>query len=155
MSIKKISAIVLAVMIVTFVFAACSSNNKEETSTTAPVITTDSAVIKDADAISLIKTYTAEELGLDGSLDDYKIMVASSGEEIEGKFYVKVIAAKVSEPDEKGSVNIDTYGQYFISYDGETILVYDDVNKAYNPMTDVHDVPVTQASSELAQEQAE
>ena len=125
-NIKKIIAVVLMVIAAVFVFAGCSNNTEDET-TTVPIITTAPAVIKNADAINLIKTYTAEELQLEGSLDDYKIMVNNSGEEVNGKYYVKVIASKVSEPGADGTVTIDTYGQYYISYDGSEILIYDEV----------------------------
>ncbi len=138
-SFKKITAAVLAVIIVVFAFAGCSDNNNENT-TTKP-ITTDSAVIKEDDAINLIKTYTAADLGLKGALEDYKIMVGSSGEEVDGKYYIKVIASKVSEPDADGTVTIDTYGQYFISYDGTEILVYNEEEDTYTPMVNVHSMP--------------
>ncbi len=139
MYLKKIMAVVFAVIIVAFAFAGCSDSNNENT-TTKP-ITTDSAVIKEDDAINLIKTYTAAELGLEGALEDYKIMVGSSGEEVDGKYYIKVIASKVSEPGADGTVTIDTYGQYFISYNGAEILVYNEADDTYTPMADVHSVP--------------
>lgn len=151
MKIKKFAAVILAVLAVVFSFTACSSQNEENKETSTSEITTSDAVVKDADAISLIKTYTAEELGLEGSLDDYKIMVASSGENIENDYYIKVIAAKVSDPDEDGSVHIDTYGQYYISFDGEKILVYNKDTQEYTPMEDVHEVPSTQPSTEYAE----
>ena len=122
--IKKVIAALLAVISVAFAFAGCSDSAENET-TTAP-ITTETAVIKNSDAVDLIKTYTAEELKLDGSLDDYKIMVNSNGNEIDGKYYIKVVASKVSEPDADGTVSIDIFGQYFISYDGAEILIYDE-----------------------------
>lgn len=139
-NIKKIIAVVLMVVAAVFVFAGCSNNTEDET-TTVPIITTAPAVIKNADAINLIKTYTAEELQLEGSLDDYKIMVNNSGEEVNGKYYVKVIASKVSEPGADGTVTIDTYGQYYISYDGSEILIYDEASNNYTPVSEVHSVP--------------
>lgn len=151
MNIKKITAVVLAVLAVVFSFTACSSENTDNQETTTDEITTSEAVVKDADAINLIKTYTAEELGLDGSLDDYKVMVASSGESIENDYYIKVIAAKVSEPGEDGSVHIDTYGQYYISFDGKKILVYNRDTQEYTSMANVHEVPSIQPSSEYAE----
>ncbi len=142
-TIKKILAVVLAAVIV-FVFAGCSGKEENEASSTK-AITTDNAVIKEADAVNLIKTYTAAELGLEGKLEDYKIMVGKSGEKVDGNYYIKVIASKVSEPDSNGSVTIDTYGEYFISYDGKTILVYDKANDVYNPLADIHEIPQTTA----------
>jgi len=151
MNIKKCAAVFLAVMVIVFAFSACSSEDNDNKEATTNEITTDEAVVKDADAINLIKTYTAEELGLEGSLDDYKIMVASNGEEIENELYIRVIAAKVSETGDDGSVHIDTYGQYYISFDGEKILVYNKDTQEYTPMKDVHDVPAAQTSTEYAQ----
>lgn len=139
---KKLLAVSLAVIVVAFAFAGCSGNSKNDVSTTR-TITTDAAVIKDADAIELIKTYSAAELGLEGSVDDYKIMVGGSGEKIDGKYYIKVIASKVSEPDSQGRVNVDTYGQYFINYNGTEILVYNEADGTYTPIADVHSVPET------------
>lgn len=138
--IEKIIAVALAVIVIVFAFAGCSGNTEEET-TASTVITTSSAVIKNADAINLIKTYTAEELQLEGSLDDYKIMVNSSGEQVNGKNYVKVVASKVSEPDADGTVNIETYGRYYINYDGSEILIYNETDDTYTPMADVHEIP--------------
>jgi len=144
-SVKKALALILSAVIIVCAMAGCSAK-EEEPSTTAP-ITTDSAVIKEADAINLIKTYTAQQLGLEGSLEDYRIMVGSSGEEVEGKYYIKVIASKVSEPGADGTVTIDTYGQYFISYDGTSILNFDETNNTYTPFAEVHSVPQSEESS--------
>lgn len=139
-NIKKVIVTLLAVFVVACAFVGCSNNTEDET-VSSTTITTSPAVIKDSDAVDLIKTYTAEELKLDGSLDDYKIMVNNSGQEIDGKYYIKVIASKVSEPDADGRVTIDTYGQYFINYDGSEILVYNEADDTYTPMADVHEVP--------------
>lgn len=140
---KIIAIAVISVAIVAFAFAGCSDKENSETEISTKTITTESAVIKDSDAINLIKTYTAEELKLDGSLDDYNIMVNNSGQKIDGKYYIKVIASKVSEPDADGTVTIDTYGQYFINYDGSEILIYNEADDTYAPMAEVHEVPVT------------
>ena len=68
-------------------------------------------------------------------------MVNNSGHQIDGKYYIKVIASKVSEPDADGRVTIDTYGQYFINYDGSEILIYNETDDTYTPVADVHEVP--------------
>lgn len=143
---KKILAVSLTVIVAAFAFAGCSDNSKNDVSTTR-TITTDAAVIKDADAINLIKTYSAAELGLEGSVDDYSIMVGGSGEKIDGKYYIKVIASKVSEPDAEGRVTVDTYGQYFINYNGTEILIYNEADDTYTPMAEVHSVPETAAEN--------
>lgn len=139
-NVKRIFAVVMTVVVAVFAFVGCSNNTKDET-TSSTTITTAPAIIKDSDAVDLIKTYTAEELKLNGSLDDYKIMVNNSGHQIDGKYYIKVIASKVSEPDADGRVTIDTYGQYFINYDGSEILIYNETDDTYTPVADVHEVP--------------
>ena len=139
-NVKRIFAVVMTVVVAVFAFVGCSNNTKDET-TSSTTITTAPAIIKDSDAVDLIKTYTAEELQLNGSLDDYKIMVNNSGHQIDGKYYIKVIASKVSEPDADGRVTIDTYGQYFINYDGSEILIYNETDDTYTPVADVHEVP--------------
>ncbi len=144
-TLKKILAVVCCIFVLATAFAGCSSSADNSGDTTKQ-ITTDKAKIKDADAIALIKTYSADELGLDGSVDDYKIMVGSSGEKIDNDYYVKVIAAKISEPDANGSVNIEQYGQYYISYDGKTILSYNSDTSEYVPMKEVHEIPQTTLS---------
>lgn len=139
-NVKRIFAVVMTVVVAVFAFVGCSNNTEDET-ISSTTITTAPAVIKDSDAVDLIKTYTAEELQLNGSLDDYKIMVNNSGHQIDGKYYIKVIASKVSEPDADGRVTIDTYGQYFINYDGSEILIYNETDDTYTPVADVHEVP--------------
>lgn len=144
-TLKRALLLVFSLVIILSFIVGCSNSNTDEDVVTTKPITTDSAVIKEADAINLIKTYTASELGLEGSLEDYRIMVGNSGEELDGKYYVKVIASKISEPDADGTVSIDTYGQYFISYNGAEILVYNEAENTYTPMQDIHDVPESNA----------
>ena len=86
---KKYLAVLLAVVIVSTTFIACSKSSGKDETTTAKESTsvtvenpTDKAVIKDADAINFIKTsYTAQELGLDKVKDEYSFMISfiSSG----------------------------------------------------------------------------
>lgn len=144
MKMKKMIAVLLSALLCVLMFAGCSAENADEvqtdpTSSTEP--TTDSAVIKEADAINLIKTYTAEELGLEGSLDDYSIMVAGNGIEINGEYYVKVIAGQIAQNEGSDTYSIAEVGRYFISYDGETMLSYDEENDSYTPFAEIHDLP--------------
>lgn len=133
---KKILSIVLSLVIIMGVFAGCSGKTddpkettkaKETTATTE--VTTDEAVVKEADAIELIKSYSAKELGL--SKDDYKkcsFMVGGEGIKIDKAYYIKVIAAiKNSQKDKDGKevYTFDVKGEYFISYDGKKVLKRD------------------------------
>lgn len=83
------------------------------------------ASLTEAEATDRIKALSMEQLGLEGSKDDYKFMVATVGKVIDEKDYIQVIAAVVSEEDENGSVNIDPRGTYYISYDGTQMLSED------------------------------
>lgn len=131
---KKFLSILLCVVIVASAFVACSKNGGEDNSTTenpstTQTITTDEAKIKEADAINLIKSYSAKELGLsDEEMKECSFMVANSGSELDGKFYIKVIATiKTSHKDESGNetFTFDNKGEYYISYNGKKILQKD------------------------------
>lgn len=114
------------------VFTACSkgqgSGSDTKVQNTKPTIATEEAKIKNADAINFIeKSYTKEELGLDKTDKDYSFMVSSSGVEIEGKMYVKVVAnvmvkKDVTNKDGKETFTMETLGEYFISFDGDKVL---------------------------------
>lgn len=112
-------------------FVACSSKNDSGKQTTSTTIPTEEAKIKERDAIDFIKTsYSKEELGLDKEKRAYRMMVASSGVDIEGKKYIKVVANvvvknDVTEKDGKNTFTMDTVGEYYISFDGKTILKKD------------------------------
>lgn len=112
-------------------FVACSSKNDSGKQTTSTTIPTEEAKIKERDAIDFIKTsYSKEELGLDKEKRSYRMMVASSGVDIEGKKYIKVVANvvvknDVTEKDGKNTFTMDTVGEYYISFDGKTILKKD------------------------------
>lgn len=112
-------------------FVACSSKNDSGKQTTSTTIPTEAAKIKERDAIDFIKTsYSKEELGLDKEKRAYRLMVASSGVDIEGKKYIKVVANvvvknDVTEKDGKNTFTMDTVGEYYISFDGKTILKKD------------------------------
>lgn len=134
---KKALVVVLSFLMVCSVFAACSADNKDDedskktTVTTAAVIETQEAVIKESDAINFIKNaYTEEELGLADVEKDYSLMVASSGVEVEGKKYIKVAANVMSQSDVttdegKPTYNFTAVGEYYISFDGKTVLMKD------------------------------
>ena len=95
---KKLLAVLLAVITVGCVFVACSkADDKKETTTKSESTSftvqnpTDKAKIKDKDAIDFIKNaYTPEELGLDKVKEKYSFMISSNGEKIDKKEYVKV-----------------------------------------------------------------
>ena len=134
---KKLVAILVSLLIAVTVFAACSKqedtadhgNETEAQVHDETVITTDAAVIKNLNAISYIKQYSAEELSL--SQEDYdncSFMVAGEGYEIEGDYYVKVaVVNKISNTDESGkeTFTFDSKGEYFIRYDGKRVLKKD------------------------------
>lgn len=142
MNSKKLIAVLFSALLCVFLFTGCSGEAVVDEESAKPAeITTDNAVIKESDAINLIKSYSAEELGLEGTLDDYSIMVAGNGFEIDGKYYVKVIAGQIKQNEGSDTYSIAEVGRYFISYDGETILSYDEENDSYTPFADVHDLP--------------
>ena len=123
---KKAMSIILCAFIIicSFVFASCSKQeNKAET---ASAVATEKAKIKDADAINNIESNTSKQLGL--TEDDRakcSFMVASDGEEINGKSYIQVIAAIKKEQksdDGQATYTFDTKGEYYISFDGDEVL---------------------------------
>ncbi|MGN1329480.1 MAG: hypothetical protein ACI4V4_07250 [Eubacterium sp.] len=152
---KKVLAIILSVLMVGFVFVACSaeSDDKSEPATvaedtyvsTTETIETEQAVVKESDAIHFIQdSYTAEELGLDKVEDDYTFMVGGSGVEIDGKKYVKVAANVMSQSDvttEEGSATykLTPVGEYYISYDGKTVLMKNMETGEYSELQNRYD----------------
>lgn len=131
---RKIIAIVLMLVAAfAFSFSACSDSTGE--------ITTDDAVIKRADAVDLIKSYSTAQLGLPGEWSDYDFAgYNSSGVKVEDSeydgYYVEVrIGNKIDNGD--GTFNFDIAGYYLISYDGETILKYDPDNGTYTPLSEI------------------
>lgn len=82
----------------------------------------DEAQIKDNEAIDLVKTFSNEKLGLDDeTADKCSFLVQKNGEVIDGENYVKVIAAEKKETDD-GTYTFDIKGEYYISFDGDTVL---------------------------------
>lgn len=104
-------------------FTACS---KQDATKEESVIVTEKAKIKDADAINYIESYSSKQLGLtDEEKKACSFMVASDGEEINGKKYIKIIAAIKNEQkgdDGKTTYTFDTKGEYFISFNGDEVL---------------------------------
>ena len=123
--IQKAVAIILGACTICSVltFTACS---KQDATKEESVIVTEKAKIKDADAINYIESYSSKQLGL--TEDDRakcSFMVASDGEEIDGKKYIKIIAAIKNEQkgnDGKTTYTFDTKGEYFISFNGDEVL---------------------------------
>ena len=122
--IQKAVAIILGACTIcsALTFTACS---KQDT-TKESVVATEKAKIKDADAINYIESYSSKQLGL--TEDDRakcSFMVASDGEEIDGKKYIKIIAAIKNEQkgnDGQVTYTFDTKGEYFISFNGDEVL---------------------------------
>lgn len=122
---KAISIILCAFIIICSVaFASCSK--QESKAETASAVATEKAKIKDADAINYIESYSSKQLGL--TEDDRakcSFMVASDGEEINGKSYIQVIATIKKEHKSdvgQATYTFDTKGEYYISFDGDEVL---------------------------------
>ena len=131
---KKFLAVLLAAVTVACMFVACSKADDKNTtqSTTASVENaTDKAKIKDSDAINFIKTsYTKKELGLDKVKEKYDFMISQNGVKICKKQYVKVAANIMKKNDTTSKDGKQTYsltpvGEYYISFDGDEVLMKD------------------------------
>lgn len=131
---KKFLAVLLAAVTVACMFVACSKADDKNTtqSTTASIENaTDKAKIKDSDAINFIKTsYTKEELGLDKVKEKYDFMISQNGVKIGKKQYVKVAANIMKKNDTTSKDGKQTYsltpvGEYYISFDGDEVLMKD------------------------------
>ena len=131
---KKFLGVLLAAVTVACMFVACSKADDKNTtqSTTASVENaTDKAKIKDSDAINFIKTsYTKEELGLDKVKEKYDFMISQNGVKIGKKQYVKVAANIMKKNDTTSKDGKQTYsltpvGEYYISFDGDEVLMKD------------------------------
>ena len=131
---KKFLAVLLAAVTVACMFVACSKADDKNTtqSTTASVENaTDKAKIKGSDAINFIKTsYTKKELGLDKVKEKYDFMISQNGVKIGKKQYVKVAANIMKKNDTTSKDGKQTYsltpvGEYYISFDGDEVLMKD------------------------------
>lgn len=123
---KKAMSIILCAFIIICSAAFASCSKQENKAETTSAVATEKAKIKDADAISYIESYSSKQLGL--TEDDRakcSFMVASDGEEINGKSYIQVIAAIKKEhksDDGQATYTFDTKGEYYISFDGDEVL---------------------------------
>lgn len=123
---KKTMSIILCAFIIICSVAFASCSKQESKAETASAVATEKAKIKDADAINYIESYSSKQLGL--TEDDKakcSFMVASNGEEINGKSYIQVIAAIKKEhksDDGQATYTFDTKGEYYISFDGDEVL---------------------------------
>lgn len=126
---KKATSIILCAFIIICSVAFASCSKQESKAETASAVATEKAKIKDADAISYIESYSSKQLGL--TEDDRakcSFMVASDGEEINGKSYIQVIAAIKKEhksDDGQATYTFDTKGEYYISFNGDEVLKKD------------------------------
>ena len=144
---KKFLAVLLAAVTVACMFVACSKADDKNTtqSTTASVENaTDKAKIKDSDAINFIKTiYTKEELGLDKVKEKYDFMISQNGVKIGKKQYVKVAANIMKKNDTTSKDGKQTYsltpvGEYYISFDGDEVLMKDFKSGKYEKLENRH-----------------
>ena len=127
---KKALIFVLCAVMAVCVFSACSKKDGKETTTTAQstssaVLATDKAVIKEADAINLIQSYSDKELGLTAKeRKKASFMVAGNGVEIDGKNYIEVVATVKNEHKKDGKISytFDHLGMYYISFDGKKVM---------------------------------
>ena len=129
---KKLLAVLLTFVVICSVLVACSKSENEKAKPIATEgIVTEEAKIKESNAINFIESqYTKEELGLDGIDNNYQFMIASTGVEIDGEKYVKVVANVPVKNDTTAkngqqTYSMQTYGEYFISFDGKTVLMRD------------------------------
>ena len=144
-AIKRLFAILLSAVVILTVFTACSGKSDDNTKNTISTIATEEAKIKDSDAVKFIEqSYTKEELGLDKVDKDYSFMVASSGVDIDGEKYVKVVANVIVKNNEttedgKDTFSMETMGEYYISFDGEKILKKDMNTNEYSQLENRYD----------------
>lgn len=123
---KKAMSIILCAFIIICSVAFASCSKQESKAETASAVATEKAKIKDADAINYIESYSSKQLGLtEDNRAKCSFMVASDGEEINGKSYIQVIAAIKKEhksDDGQAKYTFDTKGEYYISFDGDEVL---------------------------------
>ncbi len=146
---KKIFAVFVALIVaVCCVFAACSAKKADSDAassydgtsqyTNETYTTTDPAQIKGGEAAQLIQSYSTEELGLPESWDKYdSVAVNDSGIKLENSdyagYYIEVeVSKKYDIGDDK--FTFDNVGTYLISYDGKTLLKYDEETGECTPI---------------------
>ncbi len=144
---RIIAWILLVCTVLCLSFSACSSDEE----TTVTTITTDPAVIKDRNSVDFIKSLSTEQLGLEGTWDDYNFVAHNnSGIRVEDGvhdgYYVEVIVGTKTE-NADGTVSIDEAGVYLISYDGHTVLSHDRETDTYTELDVDTSSAVEQAAS--------
>ena len=146
---KKILLLTAIFLIGSFIITACSNKQSNDTTTEKNQSTVQTEVsstvvdknkqgttklsdtplekasISGSDASKKISSLSMDKLALKGKKEDYKFMVSTQGKVIDGEDYIEVIASKVKKENKDGSVSMDTVGQYFVSYDGEKMLIKD------------------------------
>ncbi len=136
---KRLLILLVSAALCALMLTACSGSSSD-------------VEISAQDAANLIKTYDSEDLGIDDDISNHSVLT-NSDNEIDGEQYYKVIIADVAEPDENGYVgNIEPLATFYVSYDGQTIMTYDEDNDEYTKFKDVHDVPTTEAVSDTFEE---
>ncbi len=129
---KCLSAVLLVLAGVSFVFAGCSDYDADAT--------VDQALIKNADAVNFIKSYTTQELGLDGEWEDYGSVVYTESPyniesgEYEGDYFEVRVGNKTENDD--GTVDFDFEGYYLIKFDGSLLLRYSPDSEEYTVIDD-------------------
>lgn len=109
-----------------------NKDNNETTKIVENLVTTaiskipvEDAEISGYDATKLISDKDPKSLGLKGKTEDYKFMLVSEGKEIDGKNYIEIVAMETKKENEDGTMDVETKGDYFVSYDGKKLLVRD------------------------------
>lgn len=121
---KRILLLLLCAGVMFGAFSACVKSGGEDCTAVSDgtEVSTDEAQIKDNEAIDLVKSFSNDELGLDDeTAGKCSFLVQKNGEVIDGENYVKVIAAEKKEDDD-GTYTFDIKGEYYISFNGDTVL---------------------------------
>ena len=142
---KRIVIFVLVSVTTVFCFSGCyaitSDIHSSQSKANVEIQPYDEDYINNANALSLIKSYTPEELGLSGSADDYTFLVSSEKIVIEDEDYFKVVAGRVNESGKNDIYNIEEINHYLVSNGLDRILVYDKETDNYNALENVHKLP--------------
>lgn len=102
----------------------------EKVSQTTANAATKGAKVIGSDAIDTIKALSNDQLGLKNK-DDYSFMVSNQSYTVNGDKYIQVIAAK-KKANHDDTIQIITYGKYYISFDGSVILKQDMKTNKYS-----------------------
>lgn len=142
---KLLSVIIILSAVFLLAFAGCSAGSETETqkenqTETAAQATTDGASISESDAVSIIKSYSTEDLELSGEWSDYgfagymKNPYTVEDGDYKGSYIEVRIGNKIERED--GVINFDIAGYYLVSYDGATVLKYDPNSNVYIKLPD-------------------